>query len=404
MTPQVSGRRPSMFASLGIRNYRLYFSGQTISVAGSWMQNIAVGWLVLELTGSGTILGFVTAAKFVPLVVLGPWGGLVADRVDNRKLLLWTQVAQAVLTAVLAALVWAGAATVPLLVIVVFTIGLVNVLDGPSRQSLIPQLVQRELVGNAIALNSITLNLARIVGPAIGGVLIAHLGLTPCFVINALSFGPVIASLLLLRSSEIIPAKRQVSGKGQIRAGISYIRRTPALALPMIMVTVIGTLAWEFPVTLPLLTTTTFHQAASGYGTAMAFLAAGALGGGLVAARRHHISVRSLAYSSMLCGLTISAAGLAPSLTLTHVALMFVGASVTSFNSAAKTVMQLASAPEFRGRVMGLWQIAWQGSAVIGGPVVGWIGSTAGPRYALLTGGIAAAAVGLPMVARRTAR
>ncbi|REF99761.1 putative MFS family arabinose efflux permease [Asanoa ferruginea] len=400
----MSGRRPSMFASLGIRNYRLYFSGQTISVAGSWMQNIAVGWLVLELTGSGTILGFVTAAKFVPLVVLGPWGGLVADRVDNRKLLLWTQVAQAVLTAVLAALVWAGAATVPLLVIVVFTIGLVNVLDGPSRQSLIPQLVQRELVGNAIALNSITLNLARIVGPAIGGVLIAHLGLTPCFVINALSFGPVIASLLLLRSSEIIPAKRQVSGKGQIRAGISYIRRTPALALPMIMVTVIGTLAWEFPVTLPLLTTTTFHQAASGYGTAMAFLAAGALGGGLVAARRHHISVRSLAYSSMLCGLTISAAGLAPSLTLTHVALMFVGASVTSFNSAAKTVMQLASAPEFRGRVMGLWQIAWQGSAVIGGPVVGWIGSTAGPRYALLTGGIAAAAVGLPMVARRTAR
>jgi MFS family permease len=393
-----------MFASLRIRNYRLYFSGQTISVAGSWMQNIAVGWLVLELTGSGTILGFVTAAKFVPLVVLGPWGGLVADRVDNRKLLIWTQVAQAVLTAVLAAVVWAGAATVPILVTLVFTIGLVNVLDGPSRQSLLPQLVQRDLVANAIALNSITLNLARIVGPAIGGVLIAQFGLTPCFVINALSFGPVIASLLLLRSSEIIPAKRQVSGKGQIRAGISYIRRTRSLALPMIMVTVIGTLAWEFPVTLPLLTTTTFHQAASGYGTAMAFLAAGALGGGLVAARRHHISVRSLAYSSTLCGLTISAAGLAPNLALTHVALMFVGASVTSFNSAAKTVMQLASAPEFRGRVMGLWQIAWQGSAVIGGPIVGWIGSTAGPRYALLTGGIAAAAVGLPMVARRTAR
>jgi MFS family permease len=393
-----------MFASLRIRNYRLYFSGQTISVAGSWMQNIAVGWLVLELTGSGTILGFVTAAKFVPLVVLGPWGGLVADRVDNRKLLIWTQVAQAVLTAVLAAVVWAGAATVPILVTLVFTIGLVNVLDGPSRQSLLPQLVQRDLVANAIALNSITLNLARIVGPAIGGVLIAQFGLTPCFVINALSFGPVIASLLLLRSSEIIPAKRQVSGKGQIRAGISYIRRTRSLALPMIMVTVIGTLAWEFPVTLPLLTTTTFHQAASGYGTAMAFLAAGALGGGLVAARRHHISVRSLAYSSTLCGLTITAAGLAPNLALTHVALMFVGASVTSFNSAAKTVMQLASAPEFRGRVMGLWQIAWQGSAVIGGPIVGWIGSTAGPRYALLTGGIAAAAVGLPMVARRTAR
>ncbi|MEV4624446.1 MFS transporter [Asanoa sp. NPDC049573] len=404
MTPQVSKSRPSMFASLRIRNYRLYFSGQTVSVAGSWMQNIAVGWLVLELTGSGTILGFVTAAKFVPLVVLGPWGGLVADRVDNRKLLIWTQVAQAVLTAVLAALVWAGAATVPILVTLVFTIGLVNVLDGPSRQSLIPQLVQRDLVANAIALNSITLNLARIVGPAIGGVLIAHLGLTPCFVINALSFGPVIASLLLLRSSEIIPAKRQVSGKGQIRAGVAYIRRTRSLALPMIMVTVVGTLAWEFPVTLPLLTTTTFHQAASGYGTAMSFLAAGALLGGLVAARRHHISVRSLGASAMLCGLTISAAGLAPNLALAHVALMFVGASVTSFNSAAKTVMQLASAPEFRGRVMGLWQIAWQGSAVIGGPVVGSIGSTAGPRYALLTGGIAAAAVGLPMVARRTAR
>ena len=392
-----------MLASLGIRNYRLYFSGQTISVAGSWMQNIAVGWLVLELTGSGTTLGIVTAAKFVPLVVLGPWGGLVADRVNNRKLLIWTQVAQAGLTAVLAALVWAGAATVPLLVTLVFTIGMVNVLDGPSRQSFIPQLVKRDLVANAIALNSIALNLARIVGPAIGGVLIARLGLTPCFVINALSFGPVIASLLFLRTSEIIPAKRQLRGKGQIRAGLSHIRRSPVLAGPMIMVTVVGTLAWEFPVTLPLLTTTVFHQTASGYGTAMAFLAAGSLVGGFVAARRRQVRGRSLAVSCTLCGLTITAAALAPNLALAHVALVFVGASVTTFNSGAKTVMQLGSEPEFRGRVMGLWQIAWQGSAAIGGPIVGWIGSVAGPRYALLTGGIAAAAVGLLMVARRTA-
>jgi MFS family permease len=392
-----------MFASLRIRNYRLYFSGQTISVAGSWMQNIAIGWFVLELTGSGTTLGIVTAAKFVPLVVLGPWGGLVADRVDNRKLLIRTQLAQAGLTALLATLVWAGAATVPLLITLVFTIGMVNVLDGPSRQSFIPQLVPRDLVANAIALNSITLNLARIVGPAIGGVLIAHLGLTPCFVVNALSFGPVIASLLMLRTSEIIPARRQVSGKGQIRAGLSYIRRSPALAGPMIMVTVVGTLAWEFPVTLPLLTTTVFHETASGYGTAMSFLAAGAIAGGFVAAHRRHISVRSLAVSCTFCGLTISAAAIAPSLALTHVALLFVGASVTTFNSSTKTVMQLSSEPEFRGRVMGLWQIAWQGSAVVGAPVVGWIGSTAGARYALLTGGIAAAAVGLVMVARRTA-
>lgn len=398
-------RRPSLFASLRIRNYRLYFGGQTISVAGSWMQNIAVGWLVLELTGSGTILGFVTAAKFVPLVVFGSWGGLVADRVDNRKLLLWTQVIQATLTAALAALVWSGAVTVELLVVLVFTSGLVNVLDGPSRQSLIPQLVSRDLVHNAIALNSVTLNLARIIGPAIAGVLITYLGLTPCFVVNALSFCPVIVSLLLLRTSEMIPVKRQVRGRGQIRQGISYIRRTPSLAQPMIMVAVVGTLAWEFPVTLPLLTTMVFDQTASGYATAMAFLAGGSLIGGLIVARSHHIGARGIAVWCVACGVTITGAALAPTLALLHVALMFVGASVTSFNAGAKTVLQLRSEPEFRGRVMALWQISWQGTAVIGAPIVGWIGSVAGARYALLIGGIAAAAAGLAVVvARRTVR
>lgn len=398
-------RRPSTFASLRIRNYRLYFSGQAVSVAGSWMQNIAVGWLVLELTGSGTILGLVTAAKFVPLVVLGPWGGLVADRVDNRKLLIWTQVVQAALTAALAGLVWSGATTVPLLVALVFASGLVNVLDGPSRQSLIPQLVSLELVHNAIALNSITLNLARIIGPALAGVLIAAFGLTPCFVVNALSFVPVILSLLVMRVSEMIPVKRQVRGRGQIRQGLAYIRRTPALAQPMIMVAVVGTLAWEFPVTLPLLTTTVFDQTASGYATAMSFLAGGSLIGGVLIARRHHVGVRSIAISCIACGLTITGSALAPTLTLEHIALMLVGAGVTSFNASAKTVLQLHSEPEFRGRVMALWQISWQGSAVIGGPIVGWIGSVAGARYAILVGGVAAILVGLAViVVRRTAR
>jgi MFS family permease len=396
----------SMFGSLRIRNYRLYAIGQGISVAGNWMQNIAVGWLTLELTHSGTMLGIVTGARYAPVLLFGSWGGVIADRSDNRRLLTVTQTAMALVSFLLAFLSWRGLATLPVLLAAVVSLGMVNVFDGPSRQSLISQLVDRKHLINAIALNSVMMNTAKIVGPGLGGVLVAAVGVTPCFFINALSFVAVIISLLVMRPSEFSPAERAVRAKGQIMAGLRYVADTPSLRYPLLMVIVTGILTWEFPVTLPLLTTTGFHAGATAYGTAMTCMGVGAVCGGLLAARRRRLTVRSLAVSAVLWGVVITAASLAPTLVLTFGLLVIVGSCSITFNSMAKTLLQLESQPSMRGRVMSLWSIAWQGSTVIGAPIVGVIGATVGARYALLVGGIAALAVGayiLPIGRRSSA-
>lgn len=391
--------RPRTFASLRIRNYRLYFFGQGVSVAGNWMQNIAVAWLVLQLSHSGSVLGLMTAARFVPLVLLGPWGGLIADRLDTRRLLTATQTCSAALAASLAVLSWRGAVTLPVLLAVVLALGMVNVFDNPSRQSLISQLVDREHLGNAIALNSIAMNSSRVLGPGVGGALIAAWGITPCFFVNAVSFMGVIASLLAMRPAEMVDLEREPRAKGQIVAGFRYVRRTPAIVRPLLMVAVTGVLTWEFPVTLPLIISGTFHRDASAYGVAMACLGVGSVFGGLLAARRRILTVRSLAFSSGVWGVLIVLAALAPTLPVAFVALVFVGSGSVTFNSGAKTLLQIESAPAMRGRVMSLWSMAWQGSTVIGAPVVGAIGNFFGPRYALLTGGLAALAIGLLLFA-----
>lgn len=404
-TPQAESHQTvATFASLRFHNYRLFFFGQSISVGGNWMQNIAIGWFVLELSHSGTVLGMVTAARFLPLVLLGPWGGVVSDRMDNRRLLTATQTTSALLSFVLAGTAWAGVLNIPLLFVLVILLGLVNVFDNPSRQSLISELVGREYLANAIALNSTSINFARVFGPALGGALIAGLGVSLCFFVNAISYVAVIVSLVVMRADEIISAERAVRSKGQIVAGLRYIRDTPELLRPLTMVAVTGILTWEFPVSLPLLTTGTFHRGASGYGAAMACLGVGSVFGGLIAARRTRLTVRSLALSSTLWGLAIVAAALAPTLPLAFVALVFVGSGSITFNASAKTLLQLESVPAMRGRVMSIWFIAWQGSAVVGAPIVGFVGATLGPRSGLLIGGIAAIAVGVPLIGRRFAQ
>lgn len=252
----------STFGSLRVRNYRLYAAGQTVSVGGTWMQSIATGWLSLQLSHSGAVLGLVIGARWVPLLLFGPWGGLVADRLDNRRLMFVTQSCLAILSTGLGVLSWCGVLTLPVLVAMVVATGCVGVFDGPSRQSLIPQLVDRRLLPNAIALNSVMMNGAKLIGPALGGGLIEAVGVTPCFLANGLSFVVVVVSLLLMRWSELRPAQREVRAKGQIRAGLSYVARTPELRYPLLMVVVTGILTWEFPVTLPLITTSTFHAGA----------------------------------------------------------------------------------------------------------------------------------------------
>ena len=390
-----------MFGSLRVRNYRLYAIGQTVSVGGTWMQSIATGWLALQLSHSGTVLGVVIGARFAPLLLLGPWGGLIVDRVDNRRLIVITQTCLALLSYGLAALAWCGVLTLPVLIAMVTGMGCVNVFDGPSRQSLIPQLVDRRLLPNAIALNSVMMNGAKLVGPAVGGGLISAIGVTPCFLANGTSFAVVVGTLLLMRWSELYPAERATRAKGQIRAGLVYVGRNPALLYPLLMVVVTGILTWEFPVTLPLITTATFHAGAGAYGGAMAIMSVGAVCGGLVAARRRRVSVRSLAVSAVIWGVLIVLASVMPVLPALFGVLIFVGAGSITFNSSAKTLLQMEAAPQMRGRVMSLWSIAWQGGTVIGAPVVGAVGSGLGARYALALSGVAALAVGAVIVALR---
>ncbi|WP_433887624.1 MFS transporter [Streptomyces sp. CA-111067] len=395
MTRTEGTRRPSSFASLRIRNYRLFSLGQSTSVVGNWMQNIAVGWLTLQLTDSGTLLGVVTGARYLPVLLLGAWGGLVVDRHDCRRLLLLTQVCFALLAALLTLLSWARLLTLPLLVGVVLLVGLTNVFDGPARQSLISELVDQEHLANAVAVNSTLINAAKLLGPGIAGVVIAAMGVTPCFAVDTLSFLAVIASLLALRTSEMHPAEREVRARGQIRAGIDYILRTPALLQPMVMVYVTGILTWEFPVSLPLLTTSVFHTDADGYGAAMAAMGVGAVLGGFAAVRRTRLTHRTLPVSALIWGALISAAALAPNLYTALAVLVFVGAGSITFNSSAKTLIQLGAVPQMRGRVISIWSIGWLGGTVIGAPLVGAVGASWGARSALLVGGLAAAAAGM---------
>jgi MFS family permease len=386
--------RLSSFASLKIRNYRLYTIGQSTSVVGNWMQTVAVGWLSLQLTHSGTMLGIVTGARYLPILLLGAWGGLVVDRHNRRRLLTLTQICFAVQAASLTALAWTDSVTLPLLVVFMLVLGMISVFDNPARQSLISELVAPELLPNAIAINSTLINTAKLIGPGLAGVIIAALGVTPCFALDTLSFLAVIASLLALRSAEMIPAERETRTKGQIRAGLAYIRRTPELLQPMIMVYVTGILTWEFPVTLPLLTTEGFHTGAEGYGASMAFMSVGAVLGGFVAVRRRRVTTRTLSLSALIWGGLICAAALAPTLSLALAVLVLVGSGAITFNSSAKTVLQVEAVPQMRGRVMSIWSIGWMGGTVLGAPTVGAIGALCGPRMALLVGGVGAAAVG----------
>ncbi|WP_051267464.1 MFS transporter [Nakamurella lactea] len=385
----------SLTASLRVRNYRLYAVGQTVSVLGTWMQNIAIAWYTLEISQNGAILGLVTAIRWLPVLVLGPWAGLVADRSDKQRMFLVTQTALAVISVGVAILSVTGNLPLGGLVVAVLAVGIVGAFDTPSRQALISELVPAALLTNAVGLNSATTNIAKLAGPGLAGVVIAAFGVTPCFVINAISFLAVILSLLRMGRSELFRALPAHRGKGQIRAGLGYVMRSAELRPTMLMVLATGIFTAEFPVTVPLMTTTTFDSAADGYGTAMAVMGVGAVAGGIIVAHQRRPSVRSIAVSAIQWGAVIIVAALAPTFAVLLISLALVGVGTVTFNSAAKTLLQLRSDPAFRGRVMSLWAIAWQGGTVVGAPLVGFVGSWLGPRYGMLIGAVTALAVGL---------
>lgn len=378
------------FAALSVRNYKLYFYGQIVSVSGTWMQSVAQIWLVYELTHNGVYLGLVTATQFLPMMLGGPYGGVVADRVDKQRMLIFTQSAAGTLALILGLLTATHTAQLWMVFALAFALGCVNTVDNPTRQSFVMEMVGRDMVTNAVTLNSVVINGARIVGPAIAGVLISTAGVAPCFLINAASYLGVIGGLALMRRAELLPAQRVVRHRGQIMEGFHYVWRTPALRTPLLLVTVIGTLAYNFTITLSLLASRTFHSGAGGFGAMTSMMGAGAVIGGLITASRSKPTGRRLGVVSFVLGLLILASAVMPVFWAELVALGFMGAANIGFIATANTTLQLGSAPEMRGRVMSLYSVAFLGTTPIGGPLVGWISQVAGPRAGVGVGGVAA--------------
>ena len=384
-----------MVSSLRQRNYRLFFFGQLVSIAGTWMQTVAQSFVVLDLTHSGTQLGLTTAARFLPMFVFGPLGGVFADRMDRRRVLYVTQALSGLLAGVFAVTVGTHSIRLWIVYLLALALGFVNVFDNPARQSFISEMVSAGDLPNAVTLNSVAMNMARVLGAALGGVIAAAIGLALCFTFNALSFGAVLVSLAAMRSSELFPAERVSRQKKQVRQGLRYVRNTPELLIPLLMIAVVGTLAWEFQVSLPLMASEVFHGGAGSYGVMASVMGGGAVVGGLISAARARPRARALCLAAIGWGIAILAAAVAPSFALELAALVFVGYGSITFNSLAKTTLQLAAKPEMRGRVMALWALAWMGSTPIGGPIVGWTGQAIGARWALVIGGVAALACGI---------
>src|SRR5712691_5156254 len=344
-----------MISSLRQRNYRLFFFGQLVSVAGTWMQTVAQSFVVLDLTHSGTQLGLTTAARFLPMFLFGPLGGVFADRMDKRRVLLVTQSLAGLLAAAFALTVGTNSIRLWIVYLLAVALGFVNVFDNPARQSFISAMVSAGDLPNAVTLNSVAMNMARIFGAALGGVIAAAIGLALCFACNALSFGAVLISLAAMRKSELFPARRVARQKRQVRQGLRYVRNTPELLIPLVMIAVIGTLAWEFQVTLPLMASQVFHHGAAAYGLMASVMGGGAVVGGLISAARPWTQgprARALCLAALGWGIAILGAAAAPDLALELAALVFVGYGSITFNSLAKTTLQLAATPQMRGRVM----------------------------------------------------
>lgn len=380
-------RLAGTFAALQIRNYRLYFTGQIVSVTGTWMQRVAQSWLVLELTGSGTLIGVTAALQFIPFLVAGPWGGLLADRMDKRRLLVGTQAAAGALALILAVLVATGAVRLWMVLVLAFLLGCVGALDNPARQAFVLEMVGPATVANAVTLHSVVVNAARAVGPAVAGILITTVGMAASFAVNAVSYLAVVVALGLMQADELFRAPPTRRAPRQLREGMRYAWQTPALRAPLLLMTVVGMLAYEFQVILPLFARYTFGGDAQTYGIMNSTMGVGAVLGGLLTAARRTPSARRLLRSALVFGGLIVVAATAPTLPFAFVALFGVGTASIAFIATANALLQLRAAPEMRGRVMALWGVAFLGTTPIGGPLVGWVGETIGPRFGLGLGG-----------------
>ena len=382
------------FSSLKIRNYRLYFWGQSISLSGTWMQTIGQAWLVLKLTNSGTALGLVTALQFLPVLIFGAMGGVLADRLSKRKILYFTQATAALLAFILGFLVVSGTIKLWMLYILAWMLGMVNAIDNPTRRTFVMEMVGSKQLSNAVTLFSTAFNLSRIVGPAIAGAVIAAFGLAPCFFINAVSYIAVLVSLFLMSSEELHPVEPVKRVKGQLREGLKYVNNMPLLKNLLVMITIVGTLTFEFQVNLPIFAKYTFKTNADGYALLNTAMGIGAVIGGILIAGRKRIKPKDLILTSFIFGITIILTAITPTIHFAILMIIIVGIFLIQFTSYGETMLQLESAPNMRSRVMSLWSIAFLGSTPIGGLIIGWIGEHASPRCGLTVSGLASVVAG----------
>ena len=363
-------------SSLSVPNYRRYFVGQVVSVSGNWMQIVAEVWLILKLTGSGTAVGLVAALQFAPILLFGAFGGMLADRVPKRRLLQLTQTAMAVPALSLFALYVTGAVEPWMVFALVFLRGTINSIDNPTRQSFVIEMVGADRVVNAVSLNSVIVHASRIAGPAVAGAVISVWGVGPCFILNVATFAAMIVALRAMDPSELESAPIVPRQKGALRAALRYVRATPALRVPLLMMALVGTLSFNFLVILPLLARFSFDKPASGYASLMIAMGIGSVLGALVAGARGRVSNRLLVGSSALFGALILAVAVAPTIELAALALVPLGAASVTFAAGVNSALQLAVDPEMRGRVMALYSMVFLGSTPIGGPLCGWLAET----------------------------
>ncbi len=376
------------FDSLEVPNYRRYFAGQLISLSGTWMQTVAAIWLILSLTGSGVAVGLTTALQFLPMLLIGAWGGLLADRIPKRRLLIATQMLMAIPAVGLFAVTATGVVTPWMVYLAVFAMGTVNAVDNPTRQSFVYEMVGPSRVVNAVSLNSVIVQMARIAGPALAGILIAAFGVVPCFALNALTFVAMIVALWGMDPRGLHTEPVAPRAPGAIRAALRYVARTPELAVPLALMALVGTLGFNFQVVLPLLARFSFDGGATTYAAMVSAMAVGSIVGALVNGAHGHTGPRLIAAGALAFGVLGLLAASMPVLALELPMLALLGAAAVTFAATINSTLQLAVSPEMRGRVMALYSVVFLGSTPIGGPLTGWLAETYDPRVALLLAGV----------------
>ncbi|MCO5315700.1 MAG: MFS transporter [Solirubrobacterales bacterium] len=390
------------FDSLSVPNYRRYFYGQVVSLSGNWMQTVAEVWLILSLTGSGLAVGLTTALQFLPILLIGAWGGTLADRFAKRRLLMATQALMMLPPLILFGFTLNGAATPGLVYALVFVRGLLIAVDNPARQAFVVEMVGSKRVVNAVSLNSVIVHSARVAGPALAGVLIALVGVAPCFGLNALTFVVMIWALRGMNPEALKDAPLPDRDGAGVMAAVRHVRATPDLAIPLVLMALVGTLGLNFHVILPLLARLTFEGGPTAYAVLVSAMGVGSVTGALITGARGETGLNLIGLSAGAFGVLALLAAAMPTLIAEIPVLALLGATSVSFAAAVNSTLQLAVSPEMRGRVMALYTVVFLGSTPIGGPLVGWISEIADPRLALVMA--AASGIGAALVATRIQR